>query len=100
MARRKGRYSRGFKEEAVDLASRPHVRIEDVANDLGIHRSVFEPWCRVSNTTGQEPVPAKGQPRDEEIARLRREPAQVNKERDFLRDAAAFFARESSGGTR
>ena len=37
-----------------------------------------------------------GTPRDEEIARLKRELSRVKKERDFLRDAAAFFARESS----
>jgi transposase len=35
-------------------------------------------------------------PRDQEMATLRRELVRVKKERDFLRDAAAFFARESS----
>ena len=100
MAQKRRRYSREFKEEAVELASRPDVTIKDVADDLGIHRSVLERWCRAANTTDQEPFPGKGQPRDEEVARLRRELAQVKKERDFLRDAAAFFARESPGGTR
>lgn len=37
-----------------------------------------------------------GVPRDQEMATLKRELARVKKERDFLRDAAAFFARESS----
>ncbi len=41
-----------------------------------------------------------GSPHDEELARLKRELAQVTKERDFLRDAAAYFANESSSGTR
>ena len=100
MAQKRRRYSREFKEEAVELASRPDVTIKDVADDLGIHRSVLERWCRAANMAGQESFPGKGQPRDEEVARLRRELAQVKKERDFLRDAAAFFARESPGGTR
>lgn len=37
-----------------------------------------------------------GKPRYEELAQLKRELAQVKKERDFLREAATFFARESS----
>ena len=100
MARKRRQFSREFKEQAVELASRPDVTIKDVAHDLGIHRSVPERWCRASRTDGPEPFPGKGQPRDEEVARLRRELAQVKKERDFLRDAAAFFARESPGGTK
>ncbi|KAF0284699.1 transposase [Spiribacter roseus] len=100
MAQKRRRFSREFKEEAVELASRPDVTIKDVAHDLGIHRSVLERWCRASKTGGQEAFPGKGQPRDEEVAQLRRELARVKKERDFLRDAAAFFARESPGGTR
>ena len=100
MAQKRRRYSRELKEEAVELASRPDVTIKDVADDLGIHRSVLERCCRAANMAGQESFPDKAQPRDEEVARLRRELAQVKKERDFLRDAAAFFARESSGGTR
>jgi len=41
-----------------------------------------------------------GSARDEEVARLKRELARVTKERDFLKDAATFFAKESSKGTR
>jgi len=100
MAQKRRQFSREFKEEAVELASRPDVTIKDVAHDLGIHRSVLERWCRASNTAGKDSFPGKGQPRDEEVAQLRRELARVKKERDFLRDAAAFFARESPGGTR
>jgi len=39
-----------------------------------------------------------GTPRDEEVARLKRELARVQKERDFLREAATFFAKGSSRG--
>ena len=37
-----------------------------------------------------------GNPKDEEVSQLKRELARVKKERDFLREAATFFARESS----
>ena len=42
MARKRRQFSREFKEQAVELASRPDVTIKDVAHDLGIHRSVLE----------------------------------------------------------
>ncbi|AGM40502.1 ISxac3 transposase [Spiribacter salinus M19-40] len=95
MGQKRRRFSRELKEEAVELASRPDVTIKDVANDLGIHRSVLERWCRASNTAGEDSFPGKGQPREKGVARLRRELARVRKEQDFLREAAAFFASAS-----
>ncbi len=44
---------------------------------------------------GEEAFPGKGRPRDQEVAALKRELAQVRKERDFLKEAAAYFAKES-----
>ncbi len=47
-----------------------------------------------------KPFPEGGTPRDEELARTKRELARVTKERDFLKDAAAYFAKQSPNGTR
>ena len=44
---------------------------------------------------GSEAPPGNGRPRDQELAALNRELAQVKKERDFLKEAAAYFARLS-----
>jgi transposase len=44
----------------------------------------------------KKPFPGAGVSRDQELLALKRELARVKKERDFLRDAAAFFAKESS----
>ena len=44
---------------------------------------------------GNEAFPGQGRTRDEELVSLKRELAQVKKERDFLKEAAAYFARES-----
>ena len=44
---------------------------------------------------GTQVFGGQGKPRDEEITRLKRELARVKKERDFLKEAAAFFAKES-----
>jgi transposase len=53
-------------------------------------------WKREADAEGRNAFGGTGTPRDEEVARLKRELARVKKERDFLRDAATFFARESS----
>ncbi|MEM7060144.1 MAG: hypothetical protein AAF557_21390 [Pseudomonadota bacterium] len=44
---------------------------------------------------GGEAFPGNGRPRDQEVAALKRELAQVKKERDFLKEAAAYFAKLS-----
>lgn len=44
---------------------------------------------------GQDAFPGKGRPRDQEMTALKRELAQVKKERDFLKEAAAYFAKLS-----
>jgi transposase len=53
-------------------------------------------WKREAEAGGPGTFGGTGMPRDEEMARLKRELTRVKKERDFLREAATFFARESS----
>jgi transposase len=57
-------------------------------------------WVREAEAEGGKAFPGGGTPRDEELARLKRELARVTKERDFLKDAAAYFAKQSPNGTR
>lgn len=57
-------------------------------------------WVREASAGGGTAFPGGGLPRDEEVARLKRELSKVTKERDFLRDAAAYFAKQSPSGTR
>jgi len=49
--------------------------------------------CRESQADGIKAFPGQGKPRDEAMVNLKRELAQTRKERDFLREAAAFFAK-------
>jgi transposase len=46
-------------------------------------------------TNANAAFPGQGKPRDEEMSQLKRELARVKKERDFSKEAASFFARES-----
>jgi transposase len=94
MAKRK-RYTQEFKQEAVRLARSRGESVSAVARDLGLNPNMLSRWCRELEADGAKAFGGKGNARDEELARLRRELAQVKQERDFLKDAAAYFAKES-----
>ena len=94
MARRK-RYSAEFKREALRRADEPGVTDVLVAEELGIHARQLHRWRAAAKKDGEEAFPGQGKARDEELMRLKRKLAKVEQERDFLREAAAYFARES-----
>lgn len=87
-------FTEEFKREAVALATQSSGSISEVARQLGIASSSLGRWVREASAHGAKAFPGQGSARDEELMRLRRELAQVKKERDFLRDAAAYFARD------
>jgi transposase len=89
------KFSDEYKREAAQLASQPGVTKTQVGRELGINTSLLGRWCRDFEANGAAAFPGQGKPRDEEVASLKRELARVRKERDFLKEAAAFFARES-----
>ena len=90
------KFSAEFKQGAVEQASQPGVSCAQIARELGIGANLLTRWKREARTQGTGAFKGTGVPRDEELARLKRELARVKKERDFLREAATFFARESS----
>lgn len=97
MSERKSRrqYSDEYKSEAVRLANDSGKPITRVARDLGVNANVLHRWMREEHeakASGKTRVGVKAE--QEEIGRLRRELARVTQERDFLRRAAAFFAKE------
>jgi len=94
------KYSPEYKREAVQLARQADVSCAQVARELGIGANLLTRWTREADAQGQGAFSGTGSACDEEVARLKRELARVKKERDFLRDAATFFAKESSKGTR
>ena len=93
VARKK--FSQEFKHEAVQVARSSQQSMSQVARDLGISPNLLTRWCRESADRGDKVFPGQGKPRDEEMVSLKRELAQTRKERDFLREAAAFFAKAS-----
>lgn len=90
------KYSLEFKRGAVEQARQAGVSCAQVARELGIQANLLTRWKREAEAGGHQAFGGTGSPRDEEVARLKRELARVKKERDFLREAATFFAKGSS----
>lgn len=82
-----------FKQNAVDLCRRSGKSECQVAREVGIPQSTLNRWMR--QAAGQ-PVGAKSFLAAEELKLLRRELDQVRMERDILKKAVAFFAKESA----
>jgi len=95
MQRRK--FSREFKLEAVKLVRDRGVAVAQAARDLDVHENVLRKWVREAEADPQWAFPGNGQmkPEQQEIERLRRELARMKAERDILKKAAAYFARDS-----
>ena len=89
------RYSPEFKREALKRASEDGETDLGVSRELGISVRQLRRWRDEFRLLGEDAFPGRGHSRDEEVAQLKRKLAQVEKERDFLKDAAAYFARES-----
>ena len=93
MAKRR-KYSEEFKREAVGLTRQAGVTVSQVARDIGVSAGQLYRWRRKLEGEGKA-FPGSGVARDKELLALKRELAKVKRERDFFRDAAAYFASES-----
>ncbi|MBH1715564.1 IS3 family transposase [Stenotrophomonas maltophilia] len=78
------KFSAEFKRGAVEQASRPGVSCAQVARELGIRDSLLTRWKREAETVGKAAFAGTGSPRDEEVARLKRELVRITKERGFF----------------
>ena len=93
-----GRYSKEFREEAVKLVIDLNLSIPEVSRRLDVPKSTISNWVKASKAGRLGNI---GKNRRElsdtelELARLKRELAQVKMERDILKKAAAYFAKES-----
>lgn len=90
-------FSKEFKLEAVRQLEQGDKSPNDLAVDLGIRRNMLYKWQEQLTKHGDEAFRGAGRkPQDQrdEVARLRKELAEVKQERDILKKAAAYFARE------
>jgi len=90
-------YTSEFKAEAARLARNGGKPVAEAAKDIGVSETALRRWMAQSDIDeGNGPAGALTTEEREELKRLRREVRQVTMERDFLKKATAFFARENS----
>ena len=89
------KYSREFKIEAVKQVVEQGRSVSDVAKALGLNLDMLSRW-RLELAPDGVVAPLKGTSADEEIHRLRRELATAQQERDILKKALAYFAKNKN----
>jgi transposase len=97
MGETRRKYSAEFKQEAVRLVTEYGYTIAEAARNLGIDERLVGRWKKELERDGEGAFPGKGhiKPEEEELRRLRDEIKRLKMEREILKKAAAFFARES-----
>jgi transposase-like protein len=87
-------YTQEFKTEAVALAVKGEKPVRQVAKDLGVNENVLYRWIQRSREAadGLPAFPGHGKPRDEELARLRKENKALRTANEILKKAAVIFA--------
>ena len=94
MARRS--FSREFKVEAVRLIKGRGVSVAQASRDLDVHENQLRKWVKQFDDNPRQAFPGQGvmKPEQAEIERLRREVQKLKAERDILKKAAAYFAKD------
>jgi len=98
-----GRYTKEFREEAVKLVTEERLSLPEAARRLSLPPSTLGNWLRASNEGRLGEVGKTLRPLTQiemDLARTKKELIEVKMERDILKKAAAYFAKESLPGTR
>src|SRR5665213_757017 len=97
MPRKRAKHSAEYKQEAIRRIIEGKEAVATVADELGLARETLYRWMREYHQEPSEGFRGNGKltSQDEEIRRLRQENARLKEEREILKKAATFFAKES-----
>lgn len=95
---RRRTFSQEFKHEAVKLIRERGVTTAQASRDLGVHANVLRNWVKDFEADPANAFPGHGRMKPEqfEIDRLKREVTKLKAERDILKKAAAYFAKDQA----
>ena len=95
--RKRRKFTQEFKRQAVAMIVDQGLSVSEVARDLDVGVNLLRKWKQQLEAEGDQAFPGNGQlsPEQEELRRLREENRQLKMERDILKKATAFFAKES-----
>ena len=90
------RYTTEFRQSAVKLAVESDQPISRIAKELGINENTLHTWIsKYHKPVAVGAATAGAEPMHDELKRLRKENKRLREEREILKKAAAYFARES-----
>ncbi len=97
MARQRRKYTREFKLEAVKLVTEKGYSVAEAARSLDLGETLLRSWKLAFENAGDQAFPGQGNlpAIEEELRQLRAENKRLLMERDILKKATAFFAREA-----
>ena len=97
MARQRRSYTREFKLEAVKLITEKGYSVAEAARSLDLGETLLRSWKQAHEKAGEQAFPGHGHlsPLEEELRQLRALNKRLLMERDILKKATAFFAKEA-----
>ena len=93
---KRSNYSKEFKTEAIKMVLNEGKSTDEVGKSLGVHPTSIRDWIKKYKNNGTQSFTGNGNqtPAEKEIAQLKRENKELKQERDILKKATAYFAKE------
>ena len=92
MSESRRKFSREFKEQALELMRTSEKSVQELAEELGVRTDQLYRWRRSQAQEGSQAFRGNGKAREDELVELRKENARLKEERDILRKAVAIFS--------
>lgn len=93
MGEKRRRYTKEFKKEAVELLIRSSKNSSKIAAELGIRHEILCRWRREYEGYEEKAFPGQGNHIEAELAKLKKDLAEVKMERDILKKAVTIFSK-------
>lgn len=93
--RAKTKYTTEYKDRAVRMVISSEKSTIQIAKDLGIKTTTLYAWVNKANSPNAQEVGQTNEQMFDELKRLKKELAEVKEQRDILKKATAYFAKES-----
>ncbi|MEU4522096.1 transposase [Amycolatopsis sp. NPDC024027] len=91
---RRSKYPEQFRRDAIELVNSSDRPLRQIARELGVNHETLRSWVNTAKQAAEAGPPAEDPGEDLELQRLRKRVAELEKEKEILRKAAAYFARE------
>jgi transposase len=98
MSEKRRQYTEEFKDSAVKLVTEQGYQLSEASRSLGVNLSVLRRWKKAAETGKSGMSVSAKEDLHAELARLKKENHRLKLEREILKKAAVFFAKESGSG--